>query len=54
VSEVTQAAYVAFGHGLDVALSAAGAMMLTCGIVAAITMRARTRTSGELHVRSQA
>jgi EmrB/QacA subfamily drug resistance transporter len=54
VNEVTQAAYVAFGHGLDAALSAAGAMMLACGIVAAFTMRARTRTSGELHVRSQA
>ena len=41
---MTQAAYVAFGHGLDVALSAAGAMMLVCGFVAAITMRrARAR-----------
>ena len=28
VNEVTQAAFVAFGRGLDVALSAAGAMML--------------------------
>jgi EmrB/QacA subfamily drug resistance transporter len=53
VNEVTQAAYVAFGHGLDAALSAAGAMMLACGIVAALTMRVRIRTSGALHIRSQ-
>ena len=52
VHEVTQAAYVAFGRGLDVALSAAGAMMLTCGFVALLTMRAAPpgrrdlRTSG--------
>ena len=39
VNEVTQAAYVAFGHGLDLALSAAGAMMLACAVVAAATMR---------------
>jgi len=53
VNEVTQAAYIAFGHGLDAALSAAGAMMLACGIVAALTMRVRIRTSGALHIRSQ-
>lgn len=39
VNEVTQAAYTAFGRGLDVALSVAGALMLVCAIVAAITMR---------------
>jgi len=48
VREVTQAAYVAFGHGLDAALSAAGGMMLTCGIFAAITMHARNQTSANL------
>jgi hypothetical protein len=53
VREVTQAAYVAFGHGLDAALSAAGAMMLICGIVAALTMRTRTRTSAQLHIGPQ-
>ena len=53
VNEVTQAAYVAFGHGLDAALSAAGAMMLACGIVAALTMRVRIRTSAALHIQSQ-
>jgi EmrB/QacA subfamily drug resistance transporter len=52
VREVTQAAYVAFGHGLNAALSAAGAMMLVCAIVAAFTMRARMRASAELHSRS--
>jgi EmrB/QacA subfamily drug resistance transporter len=45
VTEVTQAAYVAFGHGLDAALSAAGAMMLVCAIVAAMTMHPRIRSS---------
>jgi EmrB/QacA subfamily drug resistance transporter len=46
VHEVTQAAYVAFGHGLDAALSAAGGMMLLCAFVALITMRrARLRAS---------
>ena len=53
VNEVTQAAYVAFGHGLDAALSAAGAMMLMCGIVAAVTMRTRSRTPGALRIRPQ-
>ena len=53
VNEVTQAAYVAFGHGLDAALSAAGAMMLLCGFVAALTMRARKRTEATLQVRTQ-
>jgi phosphate/sulfate permease len=52
VREVTQAAYVAFGHGLNAALSAAGAMMLVCAIVAAFTMHARMRASAELHTRS--
>ena len=52
VNEVTQAAYVAFGRGLDVALSAAGAMMIACAIVAALTMRSRTPASAEFHVRS--
>ena len=48
VHEVTQAAYVAFGRGLDVALSAAGAMMLTCGFVALLTMRAaRARANAD-------
>jgi len=48
VREVTQAAYVAFGHGLDAALSAAGSMMLLCAVVAAITMRrARIRAATE-------
>jgi EmrB/QacA subfamily drug resistance transporter len=48
VREVTQAAYVAFGHGLDAALSAAGSMMLLCMVVAAITMRrARIRATSE-------
>jgi hypothetical protein len=43
---VTQAAYVAFGHGLDAALSGAGAMMLICAFVALVTMRrARVRAS---------
>jgi EmrB/QacA subfamily drug resistance transporter len=46
VHEVTQAAYVAFGHGVDVALSAAGAMMLACAVVALFTLRS--------HMRSQA
>ncbi|MGA3353343.1 MAG: MFS transporter [Acidimicrobiales bacterium] len=47
VREVTQAAYVAFGHGLDAALSAAGGMMLLCAVVALVTMRrARLRASG--------
>ena len=50
VNEVTQAAYVAFGHGLDAALSAAGAMMLVCAIVAAFTMHAHDRVSAELQV----
>jgi EmrB/QacA subfamily drug resistance transporter len=46
VHEVTQAAYVAFGHGLDAALSGAGAMMLICAFVALVTMRrARVRAS---------
>jgi len=43
VHEVTQAAYVAFGHGLDVALSAAGAMMLACAMVALFTLRSHMR-----------
>jgi EmrB/QacA subfamily drug resistance transporter len=51
VHEVTQAAYVAFGHGLDAALSSAASMMLICAIVAAITMRrARNRASAELQM----
>jgi hypothetical protein len=55
VHEVTQAAYVAFGHGLDAALSAAGAMMLACGIVALFTMRrGRVRTAAELNIASGA
>jgi len=53
VNEVTQAAYVAFGHGLDAALSAAGAMMLLCGLVAALTMRARAHPSMDLQIRPQ-
>jgi EmrB/QacA subfamily drug resistance transporter len=52
VKEVTQAAYVAFGHGLDAALSAAGAMMLLCAIVAALTMRSHIRASAEMHIGS--
>jgi len=51
VREVTQAAYVAFGHGLDAALSAAGGMMLLCGFVAALTMRARNHPSVDLQGR---
>ena len=48
VHEVTQAAYVAFGHGLDAALSAAASMMLLCAVVAAVTMRrARVRAATE-------
>jgi hypothetical protein len=48
VHEVTQAAYVAFGHGLDAALSAAASMMLLCAVVAAVTMRrARVRAAAE-------
>ena len=43
VHEVTQAAYVAFGHGVDVALSAAGAMMLACAVVALFTLRSHMR-----------
>ncbi|MGA3217273.1 MAG: hypothetical protein ABSD97_16475, partial [Acidimicrobiales bacterium] len=51
VHEVTQAAYVAFGHGLDAALSSAASMMLICSIVAAVTMRrARNRASVPLAV----
>jgi len=46
VHEVTQAAYVAFGHGLDASLSAAGSMMLLCALVALVTMRrARVRAT---------
>ena len=52
VQEVTQAAYVAFGRGLDVALSAAGAMMLACAIVAALTMRVPVPAPVELRTRS--
>jgi EmrB/QacA subfamily drug resistance transporter len=52
VNEVTQAAFVAFGRGLDVALSAAGAMMLACAIVAALTMRTRVPASAEFHARA--
>ncbi len=52
VKEVTQAAFVAFGRGLDVALSAAGAMMLACAIVAALTMRTRVPASAEFHARA--
>lgn len=48
VHEVTQAAYVAFGHGLDAALSAAASMMLLCAVVAAVTMRrAHVRAAAE-------
>jgi EmrB/QacA subfamily drug resistance transporter len=43
VIEVTHAAYAAFGRGLNVALSAAGAMMLACAIVALVTMGPRSR-----------
>jgi EmrB/QacA subfamily drug resistance transporter len=50
VHEVTQAAYVAFGRGLDVALSAAGAMMLACAAVAAITMHAHARQVAEANL----
>jgi len=53
VNEVTQAAYVAFGHGLDAALSAAGAMMFVCAIVAGLTMHARVRSSAELQTPSR-
>jgi len=52
VIEVEQAAYVAFGRGLDVALSAAGAMMFACAIVAALTMRVRTSASAEFQTGS--
>jgi len=52
VEEVTQAAYVAFGRGLDVALSAAGAMMLACAIVAAVTMHPREPASAEFNSRT--
>ena len=52
VNEVTQAAFVAFGRGLDVALSAAGAMMLACAIVAALTMRTRVPASAEFRARA--
>jgi len=55
VHEVIQAAYVAFGHGLDAALSAAGAMMLACAIVALFTMRrGRVRAAAELNIASGA
>jgi hypothetical protein len=47
VQEVTHAAFIAFGRGLDVALSAAGAMMLACAVVAALTMRTQGRISPE-------
>ncbi len=47
VNEVTQAAYVAFGRGLDVALSVASAMMFACAIVAFLTLRPRVPTSSE-------
>jgi EmrB/QacA subfamily drug resistance transporter len=53
VNEVTQAAFVAFGRGLDVALSAAGAMMFACAIVAFLTMRARVPASAEFHLRTR-
>jgi EmrB/QacA subfamily drug resistance transporter len=55
VHEVIQAAYIAFGHGLDAALSAAGAMMLACAIVALFTMRrGRVRAAAELNIASGA
>lgn len=53
VTEVTQAAFVAFGRGLDVALSAAGAMMFACAIVAFLTMRARVPASAEFRTRAR-
>ena len=54
VHEVTQAAYVAFGHGLDAALSSAASMMLICAIVALITVRrARNRASSEMAVATE-
>ncbi len=52
VNEVTHAAYIAFGRGLDVALSAAGAMMLACAVVAALTMRPLLPASSEFRARS--
>jgi EmrB/QacA subfamily drug resistance transporter len=52
VNEVTQAAYVAFGRGLDVALSAAGAMMFACAVVAYMTLRPRVPASSEYETRS--
>jgi predicted MFS family arabinose efflux permease len=41
VAKVVSAAYGAFGNGLDIALSAAGAMMLLSAVVAVVTIRSR-------------
>jgi hypothetical protein len=45
VAKVVSAAYSAFGHGLDLSLSAAGALMVVSAVVALSTTRARQTSS---------